>query len=445
MHKEILSAIAIILTLIAFLPYIRSIRQGKTKPHVFSWIIWGLTTFIVSFAQLADKGGAGAWPIGLSGLITMYVALLAYQKKSDITITRTDWLFFILALTSLPLWYFTSNPLWAVIILTSVDLMGFVPTFRKAYFHPFEEQLGLFIIMTIRNLIAIAALENYSLTTLLFPLAIAIASTLFIWMVLSKRSSLIIPMVCYLLFTHPALAVAPPPLMQGEKCIPPTDRGTLQTLTGHYVLSSIIPRVKESGLFTGSIPGNVPAHTITISKEGEVSFGLHWHEGWSWEEIKERSDKDCLKRVDKDTITFHNQQDAPHYTLLKGYQGELVNDHNFFFTMLFNGCYVDPEKQKICFNDEKVYFNGKWHKALLHMDGSELPPPSEGNVLEIEGGKFFWLLKPIGKNQEHGKIIYHWQLRETYWVTDPEYEKIDPHKSRTLIPMHYQSNTRSAR
>lgn len=187
MYKELLSTIAIALTILAFLPYIRSIMQGKTKPHVFSWVIWGSTTFIVFLAQLADNGGAGAWPIGISGIITIYVALLAYSKKSDSTITKVDWLFFILATTSLPLWYFTSQPLWAVVILTFVDVMGFGPTFRKAYTRPFEEQLMFFIIMTARNLISITALENYSLTTVLFPAVIAGTCLVFIVMVIHRR------------------------------------------------------------------------------------------------------------------------------------------------------------------------------------------------------------------------------------------------------------------
>jgi hypothetical protein len=187
MYKELLSTIAIALTILAFLPYIRSIMQGKTKPHVFSWVIWGSTTFIVFLAQLADNGGAGAWPIGISGIITIYVALLAYSKKSDSTITKIDWLFFILAMTSLPLWYFTSQPLWAVVILTFVDVMGFGPTFRKAYSRPFEEQLMFFIIMTARNLISITALENYSLTTVLFPAVIAGTCLVFIVMVIHRR------------------------------------------------------------------------------------------------------------------------------------------------------------------------------------------------------------------------------------------------------------------
>lgn len=187
MYKEFLSAIAIALTFIAFYPYIHSILKGKTKPHVFSWVIWGSTTFVVFLAQLADKGGAGAWPIGVSGVITIYVAVLAYIKKSDITITRTDWLFFITAMTSLPLWYLTSDPLSAVVILTAVDLFGFVPTFRKAYASPFEEKLTFFVLVAVRNLIAILALAHYSLTTLLFPAVTAVACLVFIVMVMYRR------------------------------------------------------------------------------------------------------------------------------------------------------------------------------------------------------------------------------------------------------------------
>jgi len=186
--KEVLSVIAIALTFIAFIPYIRSILQGKTKPHAFSWIIWASVTFIVFLAQLADKGGAGAWPIGVSGIITLYVAVLAYLKKSDSTITKKDGLFFITAMAALPFWYFTSDPLWAVVILTTVDLLGFAPTFRKGYSHPYEEQLTFFTIITSRNLIVIMALEHYSLTTVLFPAATALACILFIQMVMLRRT-----------------------------------------------------------------------------------------------------------------------------------------------------------------------------------------------------------------------------------------------------------------
>lgn len=191
-YKESLSIVAIALTFIAFYPYIRSIMQGKIKPHLFSWVIWGSTTFIVFLAQLEDNGGAGAWPIGISGTITIYIAIMAYFKKSDMTITGTDWVFFITAMSSLPFWYFTSDPLWAVVILTTVDVFGFGPTLRKAYVYPFEEQLTFFALFAARNVIVIAALENYSLTTVLFPAVIATACLLLMLMVTYRRRALAI-------------------------------------------------------------------------------------------------------------------------------------------------------------------------------------------------------------------------------------------------------------
>ena len=173
--KELLGTLAVVVTFALFIPYIRSIRCGDVKPHVFSWVIWGLGTITVCLAQLADGGGAGAWVIGISGLVSSYVALLAYLKRGDTAITLADWFFFAAALGALPCWLLTSNPLWAVVILTTVDLLGFGPTLRKAYLRPHEESSGFFALSFFRNLLVILALENYSLTTVLFPAAAGLA------------------------------------------------------------------------------------------------------------------------------------------------------------------------------------------------------------------------------------------------------------------------------
>lgn len=190
MIKELLSAAAIVLTFAIFVPYIRSIRRGLTKPHVFSWAIWALGTFVVFLAQLAGSGGLGAWPIGVSGLITAYVAVLAYSKQSDTSITRSDWVFLIIALAALPCWFFTSDPLWAVVILTGLDLAGFGPTFRSAYSRPHHERIGFYSLAAVRNLLAVLALEHYSLTTVLFPAAVGVACIAFVAMVGYRRKQM---------------------------------------------------------------------------------------------------------------------------------------------------------------------------------------------------------------------------------------------------------------
>jgi len=185
--KSILSSVAIIVTFAAFLPYILSILKGDVRPHMFSWIIWGMTTVIVFFAQLAAKGGIGAWPIGISGCITLFVATLAYVKRADVKINRLDYVFLTLALLSLPLWFFTADPFWAVLILTVVDLLGFGPTFNKAYRSPYSESVTFFTLFTLRNILVLLALESYSLTTLLFPAAIATTTIILIAMIMIRR------------------------------------------------------------------------------------------------------------------------------------------------------------------------------------------------------------------------------------------------------------------
>lgn len=189
MYKALLSATAIALTFVGFVPYIRAIRQNRIKPHVFSWVIWGSTTLVVFLAQLSGGGGAGAWPIGISGLVTLYLAVLAYQRRADVSITRLDWWFFFAAMSSLPLWYVTANPLWAVVVLTSVDVIGFGPTLRKSYRSPHEENLTFFTIFAIRNLVALMALEHYSLTTVLFPAATGMACVVLVGVVGYRRSA----------------------------------------------------------------------------------------------------------------------------------------------------------------------------------------------------------------------------------------------------------------
>jgi hypothetical protein len=175
MLKNLFSAAATVLTFAFFFPYIRSIFRGRTRPHVFSWVIWGMGTLTVFFAQLSDGAGIGAWPIGLSGVMTIYVASLSWAKHTDLGITSLDWSCLLTALLALPAWLLTSDPLWAVLILTTVDLIGFGPTIRKSYYKPNEERIWLFSMGALRNAFVIAALENYSVTTVTFPAAVGIA------------------------------------------------------------------------------------------------------------------------------------------------------------------------------------------------------------------------------------------------------------------------------
>ncbi|HWK54429.1 MAG TPA: hypothetical protein VNR18_08670 [Hyphomicrobiales bacterium] len=178
MPHSLFSLASILLTVFAYVPYIRAIRRKQVKPHFYSWLVWSLTTSIVFLAQLSADGGVGAWPTGVSALITIFVATLAWLLKGDVRITRLDRAFLIAALASIPVWGLTADPLWSVIILTGIDAVGFGPTLRKLWHLPHEESAWFYALFALRSFLSILALESLNLTTVLFPAVMVIACIL---------------------------------------------------------------------------------------------------------------------------------------------------------------------------------------------------------------------------------------------------------------------------
>src|SRR5690606_17046552 len=185
--KEFFTLCGLLLTLVAFVPYLRDILRNRIRPHVFSWVIWGLTTFVTFLAQLSAGAGPGAWPIGLSGLLTIAVAVLAYIKRADLRITRVDWVVFLAALSALPLWFFTAEPTPAVIVVTAVGLLGCGPGCRKVWQQPHTESIPFCLLFQVRSLLVVLAVSESSVAAVLFPAAVALACTLVIVLILLRR------------------------------------------------------------------------------------------------------------------------------------------------------------------------------------------------------------------------------------------------------------------
>lgn len=188
--KTWLSIIATTISILALFPYLLSTLRGAIRPHVMSWTIWGITTSIVFWAQREAGGGVGAWPVGISAGVAFLIAITAYTKRGDLRIVRTDWVFFLTALAAIPLWYATSSPLLAVLLVTTVDILGFGPTLRKAYDLPHSESLLFFCMIVVRNILVLMALESYSLTTVIFPAAIGSMAAVVAVVVVTRRAAL---------------------------------------------------------------------------------------------------------------------------------------------------------------------------------------------------------------------------------------------------------------
>jgi len=184
--KIVVGIIAAVVGFIGYIPYFRDIFRNKTKPHIFSWFVWGLLTAIVFFAQIAKGAGAGAWVTGFAALSCFAVVILAIFKGEK-KITISDSLALAGALLGLFLWIITDNPLSAVILITLTDALAFIPTIRKAYADPEGETLSAWISYSLKFAIGLAALESYNITTLLYPVALVLMNGSFALMLYMRR------------------------------------------------------------------------------------------------------------------------------------------------------------------------------------------------------------------------------------------------------------------
>lgn len=187
--KITLGLIAVIISIIGYIPYYRDILRGKTKPHAFSWLVWSILNGIAFAGQLHDKGGAGAWAVGLTAAALCGIFVLSlFRGERDIK--PFDWYCLGGAGLGLAIWLATNQPLLAVIVITIVDLFGFLPTIRKAYVRPHQETLVTYMVNTAKYFLVVGALERYTTVTLLFPLAVAMMNAAFVVLLLVRRRSI---------------------------------------------------------------------------------------------------------------------------------------------------------------------------------------------------------------------------------------------------------------
>jgi hypothetical protein len=188
-YKIVLGIIATIIGFISYLPYFRDIFRGKTKPHAFSWLIWGVDGAIIFAGQIVGGGGPGTWVLGLTSVMCLLIFVTALTKGKR-NIVLADWLSLFGAAIALVIWYFTKDPLMSIILITTIDILGFIPTFRKSYHKPHEETLITYSLSIFKFGFSVAALTNITLITAIYPITFIFMNIIFTYMILTRKKTL---------------------------------------------------------------------------------------------------------------------------------------------------------------------------------------------------------------------------------------------------------------
>lgn len=174
-YKLIIAIIAASLVVIAYIPYFKDIFARKTKPHLFTWLIWGITQGTAIAALLHGGGKFGSISL-IVGAILVFVVFLLSFKYGTKDITTSDRFILISSLLAIVVWWKLDNPLAAVLMISAIDGMGYIPTVRKSFKDPWSETLSFWGIMTIICFLTIFANAEYNLLTVTYLLVLFIAN-----------------------------------------------------------------------------------------------------------------------------------------------------------------------------------------------------------------------------------------------------------------------------
>lgn len=174
-YKLIIAIIAVALTIIAYIPYFRDIFANKTKPHLFTWLIWGITQGTATAALLYGGGKFGSISLIIGTVMVLVIFLLSF-KYGTRDITASDKIVLVLVLFAVMIWRWLDNPLIAVFTVSAIDSAGYIPTIRKSFKDPWSETLSFWIIMAIVSGLSIISNAEYNFLTVTYLSVLFVAN-----------------------------------------------------------------------------------------------------------------------------------------------------------------------------------------------------------------------------------------------------------------------------
>jgi len=187
--KLLFAVVSIVISTISFVPYIRDILKGKTRPHAYTWLIWIITQGTA--AAGIWHGGGGVGTIGfVSGTILVVAVFLMSFKYGTKNITKSDTIILIMALLAILVWWKLNSPVTAVLMVSAIDLLGYIPSYRKTFYEPWSETALTWFGFVVANMFGIAAMQQYNLLTLSYILTITLANGLMVILCLVRRNQL---------------------------------------------------------------------------------------------------------------------------------------------------------------------------------------------------------------------------------------------------------------
>ncbi len=187
----VIGAIATILSVIAFIPYFKSIIQNKTRPSGASWWTWSIITIIT---VLSSRTAGASWEVLMLPIwlcVSQLVVAILSIKKGDNNWDVWNKMCVVGALSGMGIWLITGEPLIALIISVIADLLASIPNFRHTFTNPEQEDRLAWTLGFGSAILELFAIQNWSLAESSWAIYFALNMTivlLLVWRPILKKN-----------------------------------------------------------------------------------------------------------------------------------------------------------------------------------------------------------------------------------------------------------------
>lgn len=192
MNKELLFAIISTgIYLIGIIPYWRDVLKWRTYPHPFTTGVWTVLVGFNSYILYVNEEYYSFIPSLLMtiSLVVFWIGFWIYSFRK-IKINWFDYFCLILSILLLFYWFISQDVFNTVILTLIVDLIAFLPVFKKGWLQPWTETVFAYFMAWINQIFTFLALAIPNPETSLFWIYLLISNIIFCIVVLYRRWSL---------------------------------------------------------------------------------------------------------------------------------------------------------------------------------------------------------------------------------------------------------------
>ncbi|HHP0467321.1 TPA: hypothetical protein ACRZZI_004982 [Vibrio harveyi] len=178
MLKTIIIIVCSIVSLAAYIPYIKKTVRGTIKPHFYTWFTCSVVGTIANLLMILGGGGLGVIPTSIGCVSSIIVAIVSFKNRDRLNLH--DMVFIGLALLAIPAWLMISDRDLSALAVSSIMLLAFIPTMIKAKKKPKEESASQYLLSSLRFAVSTLGLSKFAIATVAFPAVMSLINIMIV-------------------------------------------------------------------------------------------------------------------------------------------------------------------------------------------------------------------------------------------------------------------------